>query len=875
MKSEVEETPFPRLGEVVHFIVHAFGLFGRGDALRKRLKRFAEESDFNLTEANKIIEKALLKPLREINEPFADDMKVWLTRLLNDYKTIILTVPTDIATRIFVLAVFVSKTCHFIPSTIMFLKTFQKQSPDAPDFKQWFESKDIIAVKEVLSWWMKTYGVSENTFVDFLHHYYKDDEDHEDSIYRNLRRWKSGDNLPEFSHFCGLKQEKEGDKLVIWLLLARAWQYICQSMEKQFGEEVLTSFITIINDSYQTVSDEFKVEPERIQEALHYAAVVLTVNGTDNSYKKFMANLGESFYEACWMPFQKISLQREKIAGEEIQAQATIKAIEQHQFSPHYHYLSEHGWARYYAMCCDYPKALKHYQKAFEQGKYRAGSLLFEILRELLTLAAFLDKKVVIKSHYRWACLMDLFSGENDAPEQWEIKQFKMAFFKEFPINGLYQCVIQSKKDEMARKQEEAFHREVIFNQEGWKRWENSSPDLRNLDRMVKNFGSKPVTQLMIFSQLGQTDKVKRLLEKGADPNKRIKLDDATALIIALQNRNIEIAKLLLEEPKIAESINARTRRKKITALEVAIEKGYVGIVRRLIEKGADIELFCDIEYISPLYNAITSFYAIERFRATGLRPPIPKENQSADVFRRLSAFGEVFLSGNVFNQDFPNRDALLMEKLQNASPEDVKRFKQVSNDFFERRDVNTDFSKLLQIIDILIEAGADVNKPHNKPHQHGFTPFSYSAEIGYIEVFRRLYEAGGKYHLTDCVVDDNSILNIAIAYSNFDIAAYILEHGDKKQLRQIINNQNKKDGDKNGYSALHFFIKGFWEFNRKKLYSDETMNGWKQNVWGELLDLEPDLTLKNKKGLTAEMLADNLAMPLFALDLQKRRKGV
>jgi ankyrin repeat protein len=435
--------------------------------------------------------------------------------------------------------------------------------------------------------------------------------------------------------------------------------------------------------------------------------------------------------------------------------------------------------------------------------------------------------------------------------------------------------VTESKKAEMAQKQKEALRRAMIFYEEGRKKWENSSPDLRNPDRMVKNFCSKPVTQLMIFIHLRQINQVKRLLEAGADPNKRIKLDDATALIIALQNRNIEIAKLLLEHPKIAESINARTRRKKITALEVAIEKGYVGIVRRLIEKGADIELFCDIEYISPLYNAITSFYAIEKFRATGMPPPIPKENQSADVFRRRSAFGEVFLSGNVFNQDFPNRDALLMEKLQNASPEYVKRFKQVSNDLFERRDVNTDFSKLLQIIDILIEAGADVNKLHNKPHQHGFTPFSYSAEIGDIEVFRRLYEAGGKEHLTDCVADDNSILNIAIAYSNFDIAAYILEHGDKKQLRQIINNQNKKEGDKNGYSALHFFIKGFWELKRNKLYSDETMNDWKQTVWGKLLDLEPDLTLKNKKGLTAEMFADSLAMPLFAVDLQKRRKGV
>lgn len=869
MKLELEETPFPRLGEVVHFLVHAFDLVGRGEALSKRLKRFAKESDFNLTEANQIIDEALLKPLREIDESFADDLAVWITKLLDDYKTIILTVPTNIANRTFVLTVLASKACHFIPNTIMLLKTLQKQCPDAPDFKQWFESKDIIAVKEVLSW-MKTYQVPENTLVDFLNIYKPEDcryEDYKESIYRTLRHWKSGNTLPEFSQFRTFKQAKEKNNLVIWLLLARAWQSICQSMKKRFGEEGLTSLIKIVNDTYQTVSNDYKVNPEKIQKALF---IVLTQsNGTDNSYKSAMDNLYQSFYEDCLEPFQKISLEREKMADEEKQAQATLKAIEQHKFFPHYHYLSEHGWGRYYAMCCDYPKALEHYQNAFEQGKYRAGSRLFDILRELLTLAAFLGKKRVIKSHYRWACLMGLFSGESDAPELWEIKQFKLAFFERFPVHGLYQCVTESKKDEMAQKPEKILH-EMFIDRENWEKWKKTPPDLRNLDRMFKTFDSQPSTQLMIFSLLGQTDKVKRLLEAGADPNKRLE-NDGTALIIALQNGNTEIAKLLLEHPKIAESINARTRRKKLTALEVAIEKDYVDIVRLLIEKGADIEQFCDVEQMSPLYKAISFFYAVEKTRATGLPPTIPDENRSPDFFRRATEFPEVFQSGNVFNQDFPNRNALLMKVLQNASPEFEEMFKLVSDQI----GIKKDFSKLLQIIDILIEAGANVNKPHNEPHQHGFTPFLHSAEIGELEIFRRFYEAGGKDHLTDCVANGDSILNIAIGYGNFDIAAYILKHGDKEQLRQIINNQNPT----NGYSTLHFFIKRFWKFNRNQLYSDETMNDWKQNVWGKLLELEPELTLKDKMGLTAEIFADRRAMPSFVLDLQKkrqkRRKGV
>ncbi|HAI68042.1 MAG TPA: hypothetical protein DCM38_01235, partial [Gammaproteobacteria bacterium] len=235
---------------------------------------------------------------------------------------------------------------------------------------------------------------------------------------------------------------------------------------------------------------------------------------------------------------------------------------------------------------------------------------------------------------------------------------------------------------------------------------------------------------------------------------------------------------------------------------------------------------------------------------------------------RRGAEFGDVFRSGNVFNQDFPNRDALITAELL-ASPELFRTYKMVGAIISDEIGINKDFSKFIKIVELLIEAGADVNKRHN--NLHGFTPFLHSAEIGDIEVFRRLYEAGGQDHLTDCAANDLSILIIAIGYGKFDIAAYILKHGDKKQLRQIINNQNSKSG----YTALHEFIFIFWQFKRNKCYSDERMNEWKQNVWGKLLDLEPDLTLKEKGGLTAEMFADCRAMPSFALDLQKRRKGV
>jgi len=857
--SNPDETPFPRLGEVVYFIVHAFGLFGNGDDLRKRLKGFADESDFNLATANQLIDDALLKPLKKVDAQFAGNVQEWLTQLLDDYKTIVLTVPTETADRDVVLTILAGS--FFTPSITVFLKNFQKQCPDSPNLKQWFKSTDTIAVKEVLSWWMQTYDVSENTLVDFLNPYDPENscyEDYKESISRNLRRWKSGDTLPDESSLLNFKQIKRKGKpqnglsnLVIWLLLARAWQYTCQSVVTRFGETELASFISSVNRAYQTAfPDEFKVSPEGIQLILLHE--IKQLNGWDD--------LHQSFFDECYLPFQKISLQREKTAGEEKQAQITLNGCEQHPLFPHYRHFSEHGWGRYYAMCCDYEQALVHYQKAFEHGAYRAGKNLRAILQELLTLAAFLGKKKVINLHYRWACAMGLFSeNRNGKPENWEIKQFKMAFFRQFPLQGLYQCVEPQKKTEMEKEREKAFS--LAFSSgESEKKWANTPPDLRHPDRMVRDFWTQPFPQLMVFIDLGQNDKVKQLLKQGADPNIRLS-DNGTTLLIALQSNNTEAAELLLQHPKLQkETLNARTQRNKYTALQWAIDKGYVDIIRLLIEKGADIEQRCYISELSPLYYTVVRYNHTKNDKAIGFSA-VPKENRWPEHLRRRAEYVEVLHRGDVFEQDFPDYDAIAMQMWQ----DDPQLFQAITEVAEQSLQFNEELSTFLQIIDVLLEAGADVNKQH----VYGFTPFSYSAEVGDLDIFRRLYEAGG--NLTECLDNGDSILSIALGYSNFNIAAYILDHGDKEQLRQIINAQN----DSKGFTALYHFLIRFWESKRHKLYSEETMNSWKPDIWDKLLALEPDLTLKDKNGLTAEEWADKFCMPLFALELHKRRKGV
>ncbi len=182
----INETPYPLLGEVVHFVSHAFGLVGEDEHFRQRLNDFAHESDFNLATANTLIDEALLIPLRRVDAAAATHVENWITQLLTDYKTIVLTVPADVADRRTVLRILSYEL--FIPNTLVFLN----QLPVSPNVSRWFEPIDTCPIEEVLSWWMASFAVSESELLDFIGQHYLMDE----SASRDLLVcWKTDDTL--------------------------------------------------------------------------------------------------------------------------------------------------------------------------------------------------------------------------------------------------------------------------------------------------------------------------------------------------------------------------------------------------------------------------------------------------------------------------------------------------------------------------------------------------------------------------------------------------------------------------------------------------------------------------------------------------------
>ena len=815
----IEKPPYPHVGEIVHFIVHAFGLFGRGDDLRKRLSRFAKEKDFNIAKANTLIEDALLKPLRKIDSALATNIQAWLTKLLDDYKTIILMVPTNMADRTTIIKILVDEL--FVPSTLAFVKKL----PDSALIEKWFETGDTIAVKEVLSWWMQTNGVSEKELIDTLCRDYENDDE---SIRRLLQHWKQGNVLPEIS---SLLKFKHLNGLVSWLLLARAWQHTTQVFAKTFGDKEL--FIRLVHNLYQKKREGFDPDCVRVR----------------------VEPLDKHFLNNCLAPVFEISLDEEKTVGDEIRAQAALKNFEQNELSPYFRYFSEEGWGNYYALCADYEQALKHYQKAFEHGAYRAGEFLLDILRKLLMLAVFLGKgkKNMIKQYYRWASVMGLFSEDHDDPQLWEIEKFRMAFFKHFPPHGLYQCVDKQIKVNKEETIEQESIRKMCFSED----WKKRPLDLRSPNRKFKDCGPRARTQLMMFAMdAQQNDKLKRLLEHGADPKIQAS-DGSTALMAALQNNNQEGAKLLLQY-ELGESINAITKRQNITTLQVAINNADLTIIRRIIEKGADIEQGCDHGPMTPLYHALSLIGAGKETLKTTMMKASP------DFLRRASPEFFALFDGCVFDEDFET--SISKRLVESIDDIDDEKFEDFMN---SQQRINFNFSRFLGVIDLLIEAGADVNKRQSDVSgkvNHSFssfTPFLFSAEMGKIEVFRRLYKAGG--NLTDCTDLDFTIITLALHLHNFELVTYMLENCDQDNLRSIVNIQDKREGN----TAVHWALRAF--FIEMKLDSMPEFGRKFERILEKLLILEPDLSLKNKEGLTAAEMAARCGMSSFALELYRR----
>ena len=297
-----------------------------------------------------------------------------------------------------------------------------------------------------------------------------------------------------------------------------------------------------------------------------------------------------------------------------------------------------------------------------------------------------------------------------------------------------------------------------------------SIKDLRSPNAKYK-FNIREETRLSIFSRLpaniikSYTEEyiqlcMVKLLEVGADINYTNSTGE-TALMGAIAYKNYERAKLLLKYPKVKETINQKSLRKKNTVISLIIEQFVVfGGFLPFEMKELLLELFIEILKYEPNLNQITTVndvtYIRQIMQVFNQRENFYKNAYNIDAWRReyQDSFNTMFTDEKVI--DFIRKQ----EKMVN-DPNFIKIMNKI---FLDNR------IYYLKLLDLLLKAGADINIKQ----QFGISDLMFATELGDIELFKLL----AKYNPNIETMTDKgkNLFTNAMDYGNYELAFYLLK---------------------------------------------------------------------------------------------------
>jgi len=279
-------------------------------------------------------------------------------------------------------------------------------------------------------------------------------------------------------------------------------------------------------------------------------------------------------------------------------------------------------------------------------------------------------------------------------------------------------------------------------------------------------------TPLMQAIVLNKRSDIRTLINRGADVNIIIPESGESALTWALSKakgaKNFEFAHWIIKAGLSKDTCNHPASTQRNTPLCLAIEAGDASIVAELIQCGADVEAACDISGASPLCHALSML----QISSNPFDPELMAQ----------------WLSGN--SPDGTDAKYGAVTKSDAAAVRQHYFFHTMNN---PRRRViaqNT-FNHTLpapenlrSIIAELLDGGASPNRvftiPSNPDAQ--WTPTAHAAQVGDLEVFKLILNAGGDAaHRVLSVSPSKSkfevwdSLYIARAYERHDIVAYLM----------------------------------------------------------------------------------------------------
>ena len=421
-------------------------------------------------------------------------------------------------------------------------------------------------------------------------------------------------------------------------------------------------------------------------------------------------------------------------------------------------YFKDYYYGRFLARSGEEEKGLDKYFDSLEEAKYRAGKFLENILIEGMILAFRIDSKKY-KKFYNYTRFMGIVTKEYEGDNDWINKHYFQYFDRYFsPI---------------FEKNEKVDANDYLVLSTGEKLVEDkalSIKDLRSPNAKYK-FNIREETRLSIFSRLpaniikSYTEEyiqlcMVKLLEVGADINYTNSTGE-TALMGAIAYKNYERAKLLLKYPKVKETINQKSLRKKNTVISLIIEQFVVfGGFLPFEMKELLLELFIEILKYEPNLNQITTVndvtYIRQIMQVFNQRENFYKNAYNIDAWRREYQ--------DSFNTMFTDEEVIDFIRKQEKMVNDPNFIKIMNKIFLDNR------IYYLKLLDLLLKAGADINIKQ----QFGISDLMFATELGDIELFKLL----AKYNPNIETMTDKgkNLFTNAMDYGNYDLAFYLLK---------------------------------------------------------------------------------------------------
>ena len=364
------------------------------------------------------------------------------------------------------------------------------------------------------------------------------------------------------------------------------------------------------------------------------------------------------------------------------------------------------------------------------------------------------------KNFYNYTRFMGIVTKEHEGDNDWINKHYFQYFDRYFsPI---------------FEKDEKVDANDYVVLGTGEKLVEDkalSIKDLRSPNAKYK-FNIREETRLSIFSRLpagiknGYTEEyiqlcMVKLLEAGADINYTNSTGE-TALMGAIAYKNYERAKLLLKYPKVKETIDQKSLRKKNTVISLIIEQFVVfGGFLPFEMKELLLELFTEILKYKPNLNQITTVNDVTYIRQI-MQVFSQRENFYRNAYNNIDAWRREYQDN--FDSMFTDKEVEDFIRKQEKMVNDPNFIKIMNKIFSDNR------IYYLKLLDLLLKAGADINIKQ----QFGISDLMFATELGDFELFELL----AKYNPNIETMTDKgkNLFTNAMDYGNYDLAFYLLK---------------------------------------------------------------------------------------------------